>query len=138
MYFSICCGQSVCNRYSFVYVCSVLQTLALKKSQAVSVCEVLDMVQQCLLSLGKPHLFQAPCILFLQELLACQKDFTKYDFSVQTSCLGCLHSSEHKDTKGLIGGIRGIGVIGVIGVLWVMRYWGNSGIRGIGVLRYWV
>lgn len=62
-----------------VYVCSVLQTLALKKSQAMSVCEVLDMVQRCLLSLGKPHLFQAPSILFLQELLACQKDFTKYD-----------------------------------------------------------
>lgn len=67
---------------SSVYVCSVLQTLALKKSQAVSVCDVLDMVQQCLLSLGKPHLFQAPCIMFLQELLACQKDFTKYAFTL--------------------------------------------------------
>ncbi|XP_056313919.1 zinc finger ZZ-type and EF-hand domain-containing protein 1 [Danio aesculapii] len=57
---------------------SVLQTLALKKAQAVSVCEVLELVQQCILTLGKPHLFQAPCILFLQEVLACQKDFTNY------------------------------------------------------------
>ncbi|KAM6970616.1 zinc finger ZZ-type and EF-hand domain-containing protein 1 [Aplochiton taeniatus] len=57
---------------------SVLQTLSLNKAQALSVCKVLETVQQCLLSLGKPHLFQAPCILFLQELLACQKDFTSY------------------------------------------------------------
>uniref|UniRef100_A0A673IS37 Zinc finger ZZ-type and EF-hand domain-containing protein 1-like n=1 Tax=Sinocyclocheilus rhinocerous TaxID=307959 RepID=A0A673IS37_9TELE len=57
---------------------SVLHTLALKKAQALSVCEVLELVQQCILTLGKPHFFQAPCILFLQELLACQKDFTNY------------------------------------------------------------
>nr|XP_019941221.1 PREDICTED: zinc finger ZZ-type and EF-hand domain-containing protein 1 isoform X3 [Paralichthys olivaceus] len=57
---------------------SILQTLSLNKAQALSVCKVLEMVQQCLQSLGKPHLFQAPCILFLQELLACQKDFTCY------------------------------------------------------------
>ncbi|XP_037604107.1 zinc finger ZZ-type and EF-hand domain-containing protein 1 isoform X4 [Sebastes umbrosus] len=57
---------------------SILQTLALSKAQALSVCKVLEMVQQCLHSLGRPHLFQAPCILFLQELLACQKDFTSY------------------------------------------------------------
>lgn len=55
---------------------SVVQTLSLSKAQAMSVSKVLEMVQQCLCSLGKPHLFQAPCILFLQELLACQKDFT--------------------------------------------------------------
>ncbi|KAJ7997345.1 hypothetical protein DPEC_G00228020 [Dallia pectoralis] len=57
---------------------SVQQMLSLNKAQAQSICVVLDTVQQCLLSLGKPHLFQAPCILFLQELLACQKDFTSY------------------------------------------------------------
>ncbi|XP_062261903.1 zinc finger ZZ-type and EF-hand domain-containing protein 1 isoform X1 [Platichthys flesus] len=57
---------------------SILQALSLSKAQALSVCKVLEMVQQCLQSLGKPHLFQAPCILFLQELLACQKDFTCY------------------------------------------------------------
>uniref|UniRef100_A0A671K5H8 Zinc finger ZZ-type and EF-hand domain-containing protein 1-like n=1 Tax=Sinocyclocheilus anshuiensis TaxID=1608454 RepID=A0A671K5H8_9TELE len=62
----------------FLCVFSVLHTLALKKAQALSVCEVLELVQQCILTLGKPHLFQAPCILFLQELLACQKDFTNY------------------------------------------------------------
>lgn len=50
----------------------------MSKAQALSVCKVLEMVQQCLHSLGKPHLFQAPCILFLQELLSCQKDFTRY------------------------------------------------------------
>lgn len=58
---------------------SILQTLSLSRAQALSVCKVLGIVQQCLHSLGKPHLFQAPCILFLQELLACQKDFTKYN-----------------------------------------------------------
>lgn len=58
---------------------SILQTLSLSRAQALSVCKVLEIVQQCLHSLGKPHLFQAPCILFLQELLACQKDFTKYN-----------------------------------------------------------
>uniref|UniRef100_H2M814 Zinc finger ZZ-type and EF-hand domain containing 1 n=1 Tax=Oryzias latipes TaxID=8090 RepID=H2M814_ORYLA len=57
---------------------SILQTLALTKAQVLSVCRVLQMVQQCLRSLGQPHLFQAPCILFLQELLTCQKDFTSY------------------------------------------------------------
>ncbi|MGH0151979.1 UNVERIFIED_CONTAM: hypothetical protein FKN15_040264 [Acipenser sinensis] len=57
---------------------NVLQVLSLKKTQAQSVCEVLRTVRQCLHSLGRPHLFQAPCILFLQELLACQKDFTSY------------------------------------------------------------
>ncbi|XP_041864265.1 zinc finger ZZ-type and EF-hand domain-containing protein 1 [Melanotaenia boesemani] len=57
---------------------SILHTLALNKAQALSVCKVLEMVQQCLRALGQPHLFQAPCILFLQELLACQKDFTSY------------------------------------------------------------
>lgn len=58
-------------------LCSILQTLSLSRAQAVSVCKVLEIVQQCLNSLGKPHLFQAPCVLFLQELLTCQKDFTK-------------------------------------------------------------
>ncbi|XP_061557820.1 zinc finger ZZ-type and EF-hand domain-containing protein 1 isoform X2 [Phycodurus eques] len=57
---------------------NILQTLSLNKAQAVSVCKVLEIIQECLHSLGKPHLFQAPCILFLQELLTCQKDFTSY------------------------------------------------------------
>uniref|UniRef100_A0A3P8VT83 Zinc finger ZZ-type and EF-hand domain containing 1 n=1 Tax=Cynoglossus semilaevis TaxID=244447 RepID=A0A3P8VT83_CYNSE len=57
---------------------SILQTLSLNRAQALSVCKVLQMVPQCLTSLGKPHLFQAPCILFLQEMLTCQKEFTSY------------------------------------------------------------
>ncbi|XP_015252043.1 PREDICTED: zinc finger ZZ-type and EF-hand domain-containing protein 1-like isoform X1 [Cyprinodon variegatus] len=57
---------------------SILHTLALNTAQALSVCKVLETIQQCLRSLGQPHLFQPPCILFLQELLACQKDFTSY------------------------------------------------------------
>ncbi|MED6251647.1 hypothetical protein ATANTOWER_000902, partial [Ataeniobius toweri] len=57
---------------------SILHTLALNKAQALSVCKVLEMIQQCLRSLGQPHFFQPHCILFLQELLACQKDFTSY------------------------------------------------------------
>lgn len=90
-------------------MCSVLQTLALKKSQATSVCEVLDMVQQCLLSLGKPHLFQAPCILFLQELLACQKDFTKYDSSIHKDELFglCLLFYSRCDNQGVIAVMGG-------------------------------
>lgn len=56
---------------------SILQTLSLNRAQALSVCKVLQMVPQCLTSLGKPHLFQAPCILFLQEMLTCQKEFTR-------------------------------------------------------------
>ncbi|XP_077596261.1 zinc finger ZZ-type and EF-hand domain-containing protein 1 [Stigmatopora nigra] len=57
---------------------NIVQTLSLNKAQALSVCKVLKVVQECLHSLGKPHLFQAPCILFLQELLTCQQDFTGY------------------------------------------------------------
>ncbi|XP_031428595.1 zinc finger ZZ-type and EF-hand domain-containing protein 1, partial [Clupea harengus] len=68
-----------------VSVASVLQTLSLKKAQAQNVCKVLETVQWCLSSMGKPHLFQAPCILFLQELLACQKDFSSY-FSQLSGC----------------------------------------------------
>ncbi|KAM9441391.1 zinc finger ZZ-type and EF-hand domain-containing protein 1 isoform 2-T2 [Clarias gariepinus] len=89
---------------------SVLQTLALKKSQATSVCEVLDIVQQCLLSLGKPHLFQAPCILFLQELLACQKDFTNY-FSQLSGCgpdlKELVRSSYHQLIRMLVEAVQG-------------------------------
>ncbi|XP_063059602.1 zinc finger ZZ-type and EF-hand domain-containing protein 1 [Engraulis encrasicolus] len=68
-----------------ITVASVVQTLALKKAQAQSVCKVLETVQWCLRAMGKPHLFQAPCILFLQELLACQKDFSSY-FSQLSGC----------------------------------------------------
>ncbi|XP_047665094.1 zinc finger ZZ-type and EF-hand domain-containing protein 1 isoform X2 [Tachysurus fulvidraco] len=94
---------------------SVLKTLALKKSQALSVCEVLDVVQQCLLSLGNPHLFQAPCILFLQELLACQKDFTNY-FSQLSGCGPDLkdrvRSSYHQLIRMLVEAVQGFSKLG--------------------------
>uniref|UniRef100_A0AAY5EHD3 Zinc finger, ZZ-type with EF hand domain 1 n=1 Tax=Electrophorus electricus TaxID=8005 RepID=A0AAY5EHD3_ELEEL len=80
---------------------NVLQTLDLKKAQAMSVCKVLEMVQQCLLSLGKPHLFQAPCVLFLQELLACQKDFTNY-FSQLSGCGPALKDQIRRSYHQLI------------------------------------
>nr|XP_014350788.1 PREDICTED: zinc finger ZZ-type and EF-hand domain-containing protein 1 [Latimeria chalumnae] len=57
---------------------SILQVLSLRKAQAQSIQEVLTTVHQCLDSLGQPHLFQAPCVLFLMELLASQKDFATY------------------------------------------------------------
>ncbi|KAM9348292.1 zinc finger ZZ-type and EF-hand domain-containing protein 1 [Symphorus nematophorus] len=89
---------------------SILQTLSLSKAQALSVCKVLEMVQQCLHSLGKPHLFQAPCILFLQELLACQKDFTSYFSQLSDSGqkLGEeVRSSYHKLVLMLVEAVQG-------------------------------
>lgn len=56
---------------------SVLKVLALRKSQGQNILEVLRTIRQCLDSLGQPHCFHPPCVLFLLELLACQKDFTK-------------------------------------------------------------
>ncbi|XP_010745158.2 zinc finger ZZ-type and EF-hand domain-containing protein 1 isoform X1 [Larimichthys crocea] len=89
---------------------SILQTLSLSKAQALSVCKVLEMVQQCLNSLGKPHLFQAPCILFLQELLTCQKDFTSYfsQLSDNGQKLGEeVRSSYHQLVLMLVGAVQG-------------------------------
>uniref|UniRef100_A0A673BN08 Zinc finger, ZZ-type with EF hand domain 1 n=1 Tax=Sphaeramia orbicularis TaxID=375764 RepID=A0A673BN08_9TELE len=89
---------------------SILQTLSLNKAQALSVCKVLEMVQQCLRSLGKPHLFQAPCILFLQELLACQKDFTSYFSQLSDSgqTLGeDVRSSYHQLVLMLVEAVQG-------------------------------
>lgn len=56
---------------------SVLKVLALRKSQGQNILEVLRTIRRCLDSLGQPHCFHPPCVLFLLELLACQKDFTK-------------------------------------------------------------
>ncbi|XP_078081314.1 zinc finger ZZ-type and EF-hand domain-containing protein 1 isoform X6 [Mustelus asterias] len=57
---------------------SVLQVLSLRKAQAKSIIDVLCAVSECLQSLGQPHLFQFSCILFLQEVLACQKELISY------------------------------------------------------------
>lgn len=89
---------------------SILQTLSLSRAQALSVCKALEIVQQCLHSLGKPHVFQAPCILFLQELLTCQKDFTNY-FSQLSDCgqkLGMeVRRSYHELVLMLVEAVQG-------------------------------
>ncbi|XP_067393967.1 zinc finger ZZ-type and EF-hand domain-containing protein 1 isoform X2 [Emydura macquarii macquarii] len=69
---------------------SVLKVLALRKAQAQSILEVLKTIRQCLHSLGQPHCFHPPCVLFLLELLACQKDFTNY-FGHLEGCGAELH-----------------------------------------------
>lgn len=58
-------------------VSSVVKVLSLRKAQACSILEVLRIAQCCSESLGQPHCFHPPYILFLLELLTCQKDFTK-------------------------------------------------------------
>ncbi|XP_058020399.1 zinc finger ZZ-type and EF-hand domain-containing protein 1 [Ahaetulla prasina] len=69
---------------------SVLKILALRKAQAKNILEVLKMILQCLKSLSQPHCFVPPCIIFLLELLACQKDFTNY-FGHLEGCGAELH-----------------------------------------------
>ncbi|XP_061596133.1 zinc finger ZZ-type and EF-hand domain-containing protein 1 isoform X1 [Cololabis saira] len=89
---------------------SILHTLALNKAQAMSMCKVLEMVRQCLRSLGQPHLFQAPCILFLQELLACQKDFTSYFSQLSDSGQNLgeeVRSSYHQLVLMLVEAVQG-------------------------------
>ncbi|XP_048374688.1 zinc finger ZZ-type and EF-hand domain-containing protein 1 isoform X2 [Sphaerodactylus townsendi] len=75
--------QSLCHE-------SVLEVLALRKAQAKRILEVLRTIHQCLNSLGQPHCFLPPCILFLLEFLACQKDFTNY-FEHLEGCGAELH-----------------------------------------------
>uniref|UniRef100_A0A4W3IYQ1 Zinc finger ZZ-type and EF-hand domain containing 1 n=1 Tax=Callorhinchus milii TaxID=7868 RepID=A0A4W3IYQ1_CALMI len=57
---------------------SVVQVLSMRKAQAKAISEVLKVVSECLHSLGQPHLFQFSCVLFLQEVLACQKELIRY------------------------------------------------------------
>ncbi|XP_078294074.1 zinc finger ZZ-type and EF-hand domain-containing protein 1 isoform X2 [Panthera onca] len=75
---------------------SVVKVLSWRKAQAQSVLEVLRIVQYCVESLGQPHCFQPPCILFLLELLTCQKEFTNY-FGHLEGCGADLHK-EIRDT----------------------------------------
>ncbi|XP_054857932.1 zinc finger ZZ-type and EF-hand domain-containing protein 1 isoform X2 [Eublepharis macularius] len=75
--------QSLCHE-------SVLEVLALRKAQAKSILEGLKTIHRCLESLGQPHCFLPPCILFLLELLACQKDFSNY-FGHLEGCGAELH-----------------------------------------------
>ncbi|KAG8587385.1 hypothetical protein GDO81_005650 [Engystomops pustulosus] len=69
---------------------SVLQVLSLRRAQAESILKVLKIIQDCLDTLGQPHFFQPPCVLFLLELLACQNDFTNY-FGHLEGCGAELH-----------------------------------------------
>ncbi|OCT92341.1 zinc finger ZZ-type and EF-hand domain-containing protein 1 [Xenopus laevis] len=69
---------------------SILQVLALRKAQAESILKVLKVVQDCVQTLGQPHFFNPPCIIFILELLSCQIDFTNY-FGQIEGCGGELH-----------------------------------------------
>ncbi|XP_038392311.1 zinc finger ZZ-type and EF-hand domain-containing protein 1 isoform X1 [Canis lupus familiaris] len=75
---------------------SVVKVLALRKAQAQSILEVLRIIQYCTESLGRPHCFHPPCILFLMELLTCQKEFTNY-FAHMEGC-GARLRKEIRDT----------------------------------------
>ncbi|MBZ3877138.1 Zinc finger ZZ-type and EF-hand domain-containing protein 1 [Sciurus carolinensis] len=75
---------------------SVIKVLSLRKAQAQSILEVLRIIQYCTESLGQPHCFHPPYILFLLELLTCQKDFTNY-FGHLEGCGADLHK-EIRDT----------------------------------------
>ncbi|GAB1296409.1 Zinc finger ZZ-type and EF-hand domain-containing protein 1 [Apodemus speciosus] len=75
---------------------SVVKVLSLRKAQAQSIREVLRIIQYCTESLGQPHCFHPPYILFLLELLTCQKDFTNY-FGHLEGCGAELHK-EIRDT----------------------------------------
>ncbi|XP_055983422.1 zinc finger ZZ-type and EF-hand domain-containing protein 1 [Sorex fumeus] len=69
---------------------SIIKVLSLKKAQAQSILEALRIIQYCSESLGQPHCFHPPFILFLLELLSCQKEFTNY-FGHLEGCGADLH-----------------------------------------------
>ncbi|OXB78873.1 UNVERIFIED_CONTAM: hypothetical protein H355_011278 [Colinus virginianus] len=93
---------------------SVLKVLALRKSQAQNILEVLKTIRQCLDSLGQPHCFHPPCVLFLLELLACQKDFTNY-FGNLEGCGAELHKeireSYYQLVLFLVNSVKGFSAI---------------------------
>ncbi|XP_069470819.1 zinc finger ZZ-type and EF-hand domain-containing protein 1 isoform X2 [Ambystoma mexicanum] len=94
---------------------SVLQVLSLRKAQAQSILKILNLVQQCLRSLGEPHSFQPPCILFLLEILSCQKDFANY-FGHLEGCGAELHKQIRKSYYQLVlllvNAVKGFSAIG--------------------------
>uniref|UniRef100_A0A8C5T9N4 Zinc finger ZZ-type and EF-hand domain containing 1 n=1 Tax=Malurus cyaneus samueli TaxID=2593467 RepID=A0A8C5T9N4_9PASS len=93
---------------------SVLKVLALRKSQGQSIMEVLKTIRQCLDLLGQPHCFHPPCVLFLLELLACQKDFTNY-FGNLEGCGAELHKeireSYYQLVLFLVNSVKGFSTI---------------------------
>uniref|UniRef100_A0A6J0V4H1 Zinc finger ZZ-type and EF-hand domain-containing protein 1 isoform X1 n=1 Tax=Pogona vitticeps TaxID=103695 RepID=A0A6J0V4H1_9SAUR len=93
---------------------SVLKVLALRKAQAKNILEVLRMILRCLESLGQPHCFVPSCIIFLLELLACQKDFTNY-FGHLEGCGAELHreirESYYQLLRFLVNALKGFSSI---------------------------
>ncbi|KAM9525586.1 zinc finger ZZ-type and EF-hand domain-containing protein 1 isoform 2-T2 [Guaruba guarouba] len=93
---------------------SVLKVLALRKSQGQNIMEVLKTIHQCLDSLGQPHCFHPPCVLFLLELLACQKDFTNY-FGNLEGCGAELHKeireSYYQLVLFLVNSVKGFSTV---------------------------
>ncbi|KAM8991703.1 zinc finger ZZ-type and EF-hand domain-containing protein 1 isoform 2-T2 [Ara ararauna] len=93
---------------------SVLKVLALRKSQGQNIMEVLKTIRQCLDSLGQPHCFHPPCVLFLLELLACQKDFTNY-FGNLEGCGAELHKeireSYYQLVLFLVNSVKGFSTV---------------------------
>ncbi|MEE6469872.1 hypothetical protein FKM82_008802 [Ascaphus truei] len=81
---------------------SILQVLSLRKAQAASILKVLQTIQACLETLGQPHFFQPPCVLFLLELLSCQTDFTNY-FGHLEGCGAELQREIRKSYYRLVG-----------------------------------
>ncbi|XP_015736084.1 zinc finger ZZ-type and EF-hand domain-containing protein 1 isoform X1 [Coturnix japonica] len=93
---------------------SVLKVLALRKSQGQNILEVLKTIRRCLGSLGQPHCFHPSCVLFLLELLACQKDFTNY-FGNLEGCGVALHKeireSYYQLVLFLVNSVKGFSAI---------------------------
>ncbi|XP_063313499.1 zinc finger ZZ-type and EF-hand domain-containing protein 1 isoform X2 [Pelobates fuscus] len=80
---------------------SILQVISLRKSQAESILKVLTIIQECLGTLGQPHIFQPSSVLFLLELLACQNDFTNY-FGHLEGCGVRLHNEVRESYYRLV------------------------------------
>ncbi|XP_056664357.1 zinc finger ZZ-type and EF-hand domain-containing protein 1 isoform X4 [Monodelphis domestica] len=91
---------------------SVLKVLSLKKAQAQGILDVLKTSQQCLEPLGQPHCFHAACLLFLLELLSCQKDLADYLEHLE-GCGAELHTeirrSYHQLVRFLVDAVKGFG-----------------------------
>uniref|UniRef100_A0A5F8H4L4 Zinc finger ZZ-type and EF-hand domain containing 1 n=1 Tax=Monodelphis domestica TaxID=13616 RepID=A0A5F8H4L4_MONDO len=89
---------------------SVLKVLSLKKAQAQGILDVLKTSQQCLEPLGQPHCFHAACLLFLLELLSCQKDLADYLEHLE-GCGAELHTeirrSYHQLVRFLVDAVKG-------------------------------
>ncbi|KAK2110625.1 Zinc finger ZZ-type and EF-hand domain-containing protein 1 [Saguinus oedipus] len=79
---------------------SIVKVLALRKAQAQGILEVLKITQYCAESLGQPHCFQPPFILFLLELLTCQKDFTNFTRCYFGHLEGC-GADLHKEIRDI-------------------------------------